>query len=153
MQRVPNQRFVPAIARALSLTARWSQYLQRAEFLCGVDPVFAGLHHFADIGDGRSYRNTAHCAYPHNQMHLSAQLRATTIVLTRPLEPHVIVHELGHVLHEALRFEPVVAPVTDYAATNKYEAFAEAWTTQFFWNYGDEPEPEFKALLESLSIT
>jgi hypothetical protein len=36
-------------------------------------------------------------------------------------------HELGHALHERLEFRPVAVPLTDYARTNTYEAFAEAF--------------------------
>lgn len=152
MNRIPNQRFAPAIDKALDITAPWQPYLARAEFLCGVDPIFAGLHRHQDVADGRSYRNTAHCVHPHHQMHLSAARRATTIVLPTVRPPTTIVHELGHVLHEALDWEPTVAPVTAYAKTNRFEAFAEAWTALFFWNYADEPEDSFKALIESLAL-
>jgi len=42
--------------------------------------------------------------------------------------PAVIIHELGHALHDQLDHQPEVQPVTQYARTNSHEAFAEAFT-------------------------
>lgn len=88
------------------------------------DPVFLGLHRFIGIGDGRSYRNEAHVAYPCHQIAPGV----TTIVLQRPRTVEVVVHEIGHVLDEALGFAHPATPITRYAETDRYEAFAESFT-------------------------
>lgn len=111
--------FIPSGIRSL---------LSGTHFLCGVDPVFVGLHSYEDTGDGRSYSNTAHCAYPFHQSAVARADRVTTIVLPQPVEPWVIVHELGHVLDERLGFDFTPTPVTAYAETHRMEAFAEAFT-------------------------
>lgn len=61
--------------------------------------------------------------------------RVTTVVLptNEAFDPEVIVHELGHVLHEQLRFEPHAAAVTPYAKTDRWEAFAEAFRLWVRW--------------------
>lgn len=101
--------------------------LLRPDWLCGVDPVFAGLHPYAIAADGRSYGATAHVAPPDAQS-LAKSNRATTVVLPVAEEPWVIVHELGHVLHDRLGHRPVARPVTWYAQTSPREAFAESFT-------------------------
>lgn len=107
--------------------------LGHVRFVAGVDPVFAGVHAFATTKDGRSYRDTAACCYPFHLLG-PADRRVTTIVLPgkarqRPSDAFVIVHELGHALDELTGFEHVAKPVTEYAKTDRYEAFAEAFTS------------------------
>jgi hypothetical protein len=84
-------------------------------------------------------------------MHFPADRRRTTIVLPTPHYPISIVHELGHVLDEALNFDHEATPVTAYAKTDRYEAFAEAFTSWLYWGYGDEPDPATRYLFESCS--
>lgn len=55
--------------------------LIRPHFLCGTDPVFAGLHGYVAAQDGRSYRSTAHVAYPHHQTALARLHRRTTVII------------------------------------------------------------------------
>lgn len=106
--------------------------LEHVQFVCGVDPVFAGIHGYEVTEDGRSYRDTACCVYPiHMTRHADA--RVTTIVVPHldrstwgPI--HTIVHEYGHALHEAIDFEHDATPVSEYAKLNRWEAFAEAFT-------------------------
>lgn len=129
----------------------------QCDFLTGTDPLFVGLHRFETASYDRSYRDTGHVAYPNHQgCILSKSQRRTTVVWPRlkgdghgRLEN--MVHELGHVLHESLRFEPVVDPVTWYAQTNHHEAFAEAFAAWLFpgW-YPLPPGPEALALFEDL---
>jgi hypothetical protein len=122
-----------------------------ADFACGVDPLFAGLHRFEDASYGRSYRDTAHCVHPHHQMHLPADRRQTTIVIPKVLTPDHIVHELGHVLHERLQWEPIAEPVSWYARTNHHEAFAEAFTSWLVPGHAARPDDRTLALFEQLS--
>ena len=90
------------------------------------------------------------CCYPHHMLG-PADRRVTTIVLPGTAwGPLLIVHEIGHALHETFDFGPHSDPVTDYARTNKHEAFAEAFTS---WCW---PNPDYgrcddatRALLES----
>jgi hypothetical protein len=106
--------------------------VEHAEWLTGVDPVFAGLHPYTTSTDRRAYAATAHVCWP---MHQGARPRSelvSTVVV--PVDygrwnRRVFVHELGHVLDEQIDFarhRPV--PVSRYARTNNWEAFAEAFT-------------------------
>ena len=107
--------------------------LMHVHFLTGTDPFWAGLERGPeDCLDGRSYHNTGHCAYP-----WYTEDQTTTIVMPTPLEPCLVVHELGHALDETLAFQHLAAPVTQYALTNRQEAFAEAFTAWLYW-YGDQ---------------
>lgn len=150
MNRLPAHRYAPDIARALHVTRRFARHMGTPDFLCGVDPVFAGLHDYIDTSDGRSYRDTAHCVHEMHQQHMPRARRRTTIVLPQPRHAVVIVHELGHALDEALGFPHIAQPVSDYARTNRWEAFAEAFTSWLFWGYADDPDPETAALFASL---
>jgi hypothetical protein len=153
MNRQTNHRFALAIDEALRITRRFHRYTAIPDFLCGVDPRFAGLHRFDETDDGRSYGATAHCVYPHHQLHMSAARRRTTIVLPEPAPPWVIVHEYGHALHEALNFDHDATPVTAYAQTNRFEAFAEAFTAYFYRiGYGERPDLQTLALLDELRL-
>lgn len=103
--------------------------LAHVRYVAGVDPIFAGLHDFEDTHDGRSYRGTAHACWPEHLSRLPRAERVTTVVLPEAVTPHIVVHELGHALDHALCFDtPTPDPVTQYAQTNCYEAFAEAFT-------------------------
>lgn len=97
--RIPDARFAQAIGRAVDVIGglhRWG--LQGVRFWCGVDPVWSGLHRYTTVADGRSYRETAHACYPWNLVG-PADRRQPTVVLPAPVEPWVVVHELGHLLH------------------------------------------------------
>ncbi len=99
--------------------------------------------------DGRNYADTAHVLYPTHQPRLPRSRRVTTVCLPLEVESWAVVHELGHVLHEALEFEPAPRPVDDYAATNSHEAFArafDAWIMPHLW-------PAERARLEEDSET
>jgi hypothetical protein len=132
--------------------------LRHVDVLTGTDPVFAGLHGFEVMSFGRSYRTTAHASLGRH----TADGR-TTIVLPTPEEPIIIVHELGHALDEALGEIHEAEPVTWYAATDRLEAFAEAWTVWVAersglelgsWrsHYADSrPDPAIAALFEELA--
>lgn len=136
--RVPDHRYGEAIACAYAVMPSAIRLrLASVRFLCGVDPRFAGLHAYGDTTDGRSYGVTAHCCYPFNVKRPRAE-RATTIVLPEPEPPVVIVHELGHAFDGCIGFEHEADPVTTYAETNRYEAFAEAFTAWLYPDYGDQ---------------
>lgn len=129
--------------------------LSHVQYVCGLDPVFAGLHAYANKG----YDQNAHCCWP---MHIAAPAdrRVTTIVLpgdwskVHPLwRVHVLVHELGHALHETMRLDKFdIPPVTEYAKTNRWEAFAEAFTA---WRWPGNgyavPDAHTIALFDSLT--
>jgi hypothetical protein len=115
--------------------------LLRCDFLCGVDPVFADLHQHEETFDGRSYRGTAHVAYEHNQMHRPRAARVDTVVLPTPEHPIDVIHELGHILHGRLKFRWLAAePVSAYAKSDPYEAFAEAFTAWCQPHYATRPD-------------
>lgn len=154
--RVPVGPYGQAIGAALDvIPVAVVRRLEHVRFVCGVDPVFAGLHRYGDTGDGRSYAVTAHCCY---RFHLDgpADRRVTTVVLPVPADATVpvIVHELGHALHEVVGLDHVAVPVSAYATTNTWEAFAEAFTAWVLPGYGDQEvacaDRPTRALLEGL---
>jgi hypothetical protein len=55
-------------------------------------------------------------------------------------------------LDEFLGFAVSVPEVSDYARTNRREAFAEAWTSYLFYNYASDAGDKFRSLLKSLAI-
>jgi hypothetical protein len=105
------------------------ELVEHVDFFCGVDPVWAGLTSIETSDDGRSLRDIAYCDYLYTQKHLPADRRRTTIVLPseRAADIWTIRHELGHALHEILGWFGPIKPITEYAKTNAYEAFAEAF--------------------------
>ncbi len=152
MERIPSSQFAEAIGHTLGMIEPSILKLIKCDFLCGCNPIWVGFANYTpDIGDGRSYLNTAHVAYPCHQR-LSRDSRKTTVVLPIPVHPIVIVHELGHVLDEALGFEHIAEPITKYARLDRGEAFAEAFLAQYYL-YGDRPIDEAtQALFESLKV-
>jgi len=125
-----------AIARVLAeLPEPIRARLEAVRYVTDHDPAFLGLHSERAGDDGRAYRSTSHCVWPHNLLHRPASDRRTTIVLQRG-EAHdreIVLHELGHALDAALGWyrDPIV-PLDAYAARNRREAFATAfqsWAT------------------------
>ena len=103
-------------------------------FVCGVAPSFVGLHDY----NPPFYAGRAHACYPWH-LNLTGPLRHTpVVVLPHPPRRETVVHELAHVLHYRLAFEPAAPAVTTYGETNDLEAFAEYVTTGLFHGYGDE---------------
>lgn len=152
MNRCHGAGYREAITAAHRLIPERLHPLLAADFACGIDPVFAGLHHYERASYGRSYRTTSHVTYGFHQHHMPPTQRATTVVLIDPEHPRVIVHELGHVLHERLRFDPAPEPVTRYAAGDRWEAFAEAFTAWCLPGYTTRPvDPATRALLDRLA--
>lgn len=138
MRRLTDYRFNDAIGVAVAhIPPGIARQVAYADFFCGADPVFAGLHRYADSGSGRPYSQTAHVVYPFHQVGLSLANRRTTVVMPVLEGPWTVAHELGHVLDEVTGFVHVAVPVTAYAQTNRREAFAEAFTAWLGW-YGEE---------------
>lgn len=112
---------------------RWRERLGHVEFLCGVDPAWAGLHATGKTLDGRSYSDTAHCVYP---WHTGD--RSTTIALP-VFEPYpVVIHELGHAVHQRYAFDHEAVPVCEYAQRDSMEAFACSFHAHFMWVYDQD---------------
>lgn len=160
MKRVRQHRYVEPLAPALELLPPRIAELVRCDVFAGADPVAAGVHRWVDASYGRSYRSTCHVAYEYHQEHLPRDQRAVTLVLPELATIATVVHELGHVLHAALRLEPTAEPVTWYAEGNGFEAFAEAfaaWALPFGHGYGAakdqlyERDPATVALFEGLA--
>lgn len=139
MNRIPDQRYATVIGEALAiLPQRIADRLTGVRFVCGVDPGFAGLHAYGSSENGYAYSTTAHCCFPYHLRNRPAAERPTTVVLPYPPALTTVVHELGHALDWSIGRTHTAAPVTDYARTDRDEAFAEAFTTWKFWGYGDE---------------
>lgn len=144
MKRLVSNGYREVISGALEvLTPTMQDRLRHVDFLCGVDPRYLGFTHTSyTFKDGRTvdYSNLAYCMYAFAQDYLlPSNERVTTIVLPQRKvferygwPPGVVLHELGHALHEALDFDWAAEPVTDYALENEDEAFADAfevWAT------------------------
>ena len=152
MERMVDYRYSELIGAAFGVIPdKVGGRLRYVHFLTGIDPIYAGLFNDEDIGDGRSYRDTACVAYPYHQR-IDKSLRHTTIILPNLIPLAYVIHELGHVLDESLGFIHIAEPVTEYAKTDRGEAFAEAFTSWLFWGYGDEPDESTKYLFESLKL-
>jgi hypothetical protein len=138
MKRLLSYQFNDAIQVAeASIPPKIMARLAGVDYCCGVDPVFVGLHRYTEAKDGRPYSATAHVAWTMHQKHLPLANRVPTVVLPVEVEPETVAHELGHALHEQLDFGLRAAPVTAYAQTNRWEAFAEAFTAWLGW-YGED---------------
>jgi hypothetical protein len=130
--------------------------LVACEFVIGVDPVFADIHHYDETSvAGINYRQVAHCVQPFHQMHRPASERGVKVVLPSNTSyrwadwfgVRTVVHELGHVLHWRTDERFTAKPVTEYAETNHYEAFAEAFAT---WVWGGVVDAQTAALFDGL---
>jgi hypothetical protein len=141
--RIRTQRDAEPIAHALTfLPSGIMRRLQGVEFVAGVDPLFVGVHTYESTTDGRSYHDTACCLSPHHQQHRPRSDRATRVILPAEREPRIVIHELGHALDEAIdwdRHDPMA--VTAYAQTDRFEAFAEAFTAWIMPNAYPWAEP------------
>lgn len=137
MDRIVNRLIAPSIVEAKRLLPpAILRRVRHADFLCGVDPNFVGISDYVTTDDGRSYGDTAHVLYPEHQWLIPKSRRATTVCLPVDTEAWAVVHELGHVLHEILTFEPNPRPVDEYGAMNGREAFArafDAWILPHTW--------------------
>ena len=153
MKRMVSGGHAEVIERAFAAIPESLHALLRADFLCGVDPRFVGLHRFDDTFYGSSYGTTAHCAYPIHQEPILPVDRVTTVVLPLLSTVETVIHELGHVLDESLglAIEPQVS--SEYAKSNRPECFAEAFTAFVSPGYGNLAKSDyenFSALVRSL---
>lgn len=135
MQRFRRRSEAEAVFYALSLLPRGiRRFLSAAEFVTEYEPRYLGLHYLLAAEDGRPFNVTSHCTLTHHQPHLPRCRRRPTIVLLsgHAYHPEIVIHELGHVLDEALDFDrPEIEPLSNYAARNRWEAFAvafQAWS-------------------------
>ena len=154
LNRVVERVYGEVIGAALDvIPARIADRVRNVNVLAGVDPVFAGLHRFVDIGDGRSYRDTAHVVYPSHIIGGRSERRTHMVLPTRRAATiPIVVHELGHVLDKTLGFDlDDVTPVSWYAETNRYEAFAEAFTSYVLPGYADRPDDRTWAFFDVLA--
>jgi len=140
MQRIVTGGYTELITAAMGILPQPIQErVKYAHWFVGSDPIFAGLHDYRDIDDGRSYRDTAHVVYPYHQV---CGDKRTTIVIPNIVGLHSFIHEIAHVVDETLNFLPCVMPVTDYALVDRAEAFAEAFTAWFVPGYAQQPIDE-----------
>lgn len=157
MSRVHAHLPALAVGKALHLIPGGLRELVACEFVIGVDPVFAGIHHFTESDTGWAYRDIAHCVQDFHQEHRPRSDRGTKVVLpTNRLYRwdawhgvRVVIHELGHVLHERVDESFIAEPVTEYARTNHHEAFAEAFDA---WVWGEPIDRRTEALFERVAF-
>lgn len=130
--RVPGD-VKPVLEAARSLLPPQVLETITPRFLCGIDPVSAGLHRFDDIVsfNGLAWRRAsgAHACYTHHTPD-----RKQTIVLpdvfAYPDPVATVLHEYGHLYDEATGFQQIHLPVTTrYSKVNRAERFAEAFET------------------------
>lgn len=142
------------IAEALALLTPRLRERCRCHWLTGVDPGFVGFHPWQET-DGYPLSSTAHCVWEYHQAHLPVRDRVPTIVLPRETTIEVVLHELGHVLEAAIRWDypRAAAPVTAYAETSTWEAFAEAFSLwvapEHFLPWNADARPDVLAADES----
>ena len=105
------------------------------------DPVFAGVVGMTDTGDGRSYRDTASAWVPEILPGPADRRLMTITIPERPdgdeYDIDLLVHELGHVMDWMTGHDRECVPIGDYAASDHYEAFAEAFTGWLIPDYAD----------------
>ena len=140
-----RQRQCEVVADAIESIPQRLRPLVECDLLC-TDPVFAGLHTFTEMSHQRSYRTVAHACYPE---HTSD--RRLTVVMPMAERRRVAIHELGHILHWNLQRLaggwdrlPHFEPVSDYAASDDWEAFAEAFTAWFYPVRQIEADPHWR---------
>lgn len=126
MKRVTDYRKAEPVAAALRLLTGTLHDLASRCDVFTADPLLAGLHRYETASYSRSFRNTAHVAYPWNQ-ELPSGDQVVTVVLPEVVDLHSAVHELGHVVDYWTGFSHKAEPVSWYAKTDRYEAFAEAF--------------------------
>lgn len=110
-------------------------------FLTGVCPNYVGLHHYVQSDtpgtSAWTYSQMAHAGLDsegHSVIVLPLPFHEMKrIYWNDPGLTNTIIHELGHVLDRALRWRPAITPVTQYAAGNRREAFAEAFEMWHRW--------------------
>lgn len=143
MDRVQRQTDREAIAFALGhIPEGVRDLVSRAHFLARTDPVKAGLHSDRWTGGtvGRPTAETAHVSWAWGQDRPRDRRHSTVVLpLDEDFTPEVIVHELGHVLDDLVDFHrPNPDPVSWYAGTDPWEAFAEAFTSWVLPGYEDQ---------------
>lgn len=141
MERLTDIKYSTLIGAGMDLLpAGLLARLRYTHFFAGTDPIYAGVfsswaEEFTEDYSPRSYRNVWCCAYAHQMagVHPQTTVIVPGIDLDYPewINPAMIVHELGHVLHEQLQFGHEATAVTEYGKTSHAEAFAEAFTV---WN-------------------
>jgi hypothetical protein len=134
MHRLVSYQYSEAISAAMDYVPNSMHSLfETVDFLTGTDPLFVGLHNYETTGE-YSYRNICHTVYPLHQT-LPKSLRKPTIVLPKVPTLWTVLHELGHVLHWYYDLKYIAKPTTEYAKTSHYEAFAEAFTEWFSFDW------------------
>ncbi len=126
----------------------WSEPIQRAlDIVPSVpdcrwflrDPVFAGLIEDIDVADGRSYGDTASVWVPGILLGPADRQLTTVMIPERPdgnqYDIDTVVHELGHVVDWMTGHERGCVPIGEYAATDRHEGFAEAFTAWLIPDY------------------
>jgi hypothetical protein len=153
MERIVDQQYAELIGEAISaIPYKIMEIIKPVHFFTGTDPFYAGLEvgDDLDIPNGRSWKTTMHYLPIACQLHLPRSYRCPTIVMPLfPEAPGDVVHELGHALDDRTmwyQFQAHIIPVTEYAKTNGEEAFAEAFATWLFWDYGNFREPDVETL-------
>lgn len=138
MRRVPAGGWAELLDSAFALLPDGMRTrVQHVDFLCGVSPHFAGIvddNTYPAPFEGYAWADVAHVLFADHQVLIPRDRRRATVYLPAqvlrwrraPWRLSLVVHELGHVLHEAVGFEHDAVPVTDYARRDRWEAFAEA---------------------------
>jgi hypothetical protein len=142
MRRITSYQYTELIQAALACYPEHiRQELEKVDILTGVDPERAGLCESGKSPDGRWFGDTWHVIYDAHQTWRPWNERRVTIAL--PVLPRRngditdMVHEFAHVLDHRLKFLFDLPPVTKYAQTDRYEAFAEGICDHIFWGYAN----------------
>jgi hypothetical protein len=160
MERIPDSCYSELIEEAYSaIPDNIVKLVRHVHFFCGVDPVFAGLVKEIPFHDGAHSTHDCMCyesAISVDWKISKSLIHPTIFIPFFDLDEfgvQDVVHELGHALDDVTPFfcyQQQIKPVTDYAKTDYFEAFAEAFASWLFWGYGEQPDEETIYYFEKL---
>lgn len=133
MDRHRYRESIGAVAAVRSnLSSGFNALLDGVDFIGDHSSIFLGLNHVEKTQDNRKYCDTSHVIYRHFENSEPRSRKKTTIVLCEDdsewwYKRLVILHEIGHAIHERVDFITGLTPLDSYAERNTHETFATAF--------------------------
>jgi hypothetical protein len=103
-------------------------------FVIGADIKWIGLNYYKDP----LYKTAACAVWARLQTNIPRSNRVPTVAFpkTNWISYLTVLHELGHIVEEQIDWDHYsVDPVSEYAKTNEYESFAEAFALWYGTNH------------------